>query len=96
MSKNNNKFQRMLENTGMIQFFKNIINSSEWYSLEKCGDEYVLYYESTLDDGENYQGYQTLDKWIYLFFLKGRSLRGGLATPMARFYGWKAVNKMEY
>ena len=83
----------MLENAGMIQFLKNIIDSSERYSLEKCGEEYYLFYEATLDCGSSYQGYQILDKWIYLFFLKGRSLRSGLATPMVRFYGWKAIEK---
>lgn len=86
-------FLQMLENAGIIQFYLNIIDSSEWFSLKKCGEEYILYYQYTLDDGEIYRGYQILDKWIYLFFLKRRSLRSGLATPMARFYGWKAIEK---
>lgn len=61
---------------------------------------YYLNYEQKSDDGEeNYQGFQEFEgewKWLFWFLLKGRKLKSGLATPMARYYAYKAVDKLEY
>lgn len=108
-------FEKMLGNASTIQYFQNIINSSERYSFELKendvyelvdGEEvflshekhYYLYYEQIDNNGELYQGFQEFeDEWIWLFWflLKGRKLKSGLATPMARFYAYKAVDKLE-
>ena len=109
-------FEKILGNASSIQYFQNIIDSSERYSFEinehdvyelVDGEEvflshekhYYLCYEQIDNDGELYQGFQEFDEewlWLFNFLLKGRKLKSGLATPMARYYAYKAVDKLEY
>ena len=92
------KYLNMLRNAGIIQWHANILFDEEFVH-----DESDLHYFWT--DGEKWwlayhdeNGHWTdceCSFWVVKFFIKGRKLRGGLATPMARYYGWKAIRKMD-
>lgn len=85
----------MLENASKIHHYQNIVESSfeyELYMLDNC------YYLETWEDNENnrYQPQHyifNIDKKIFMFLVKGRKLRSGLSSPMARYYGYKSINK---
>lgn len=95
------KIKYMLDNAGDIQYYRNILNSSLCAGF-KIEDVLYMY------DGFNFWliGYETdsrgdiiderywlIERKIALFLLKGRKLRSGLATPMARYYGHLALEK---
>lgn len=77
-----NKYKKMLENASTIQYYKNVLDS--------CNDSYIscidgMYY--IVCSNYNY----ILPKQTALFLLKGRKLKGGLATPMQRYYAYRAL-----
>lgn len=39
--------------------------------------------------------WEKIPMWVAKFLIKKRSLRGGLASPMGRYYGWQAIRSME-
>lgn len=88
------KFEKMLNNASNIQYLLNLVKDSEWNLLfEPCIGRHgkVL--------GPHTLQYVTSEGWCYYpltekeyrFLLKGRGLRSGLATPMSRYYGYKAI-----
>lgn len=95
--KTKEKYERMLNNASDIQYILNLAEGFdyEWnYALlnepfishNKVVAPYTLQYV-----GQNGWEFYPLKKWEYKFLLKGRLLRAGLATPMARYYGYKAI-----
>ena len=80
----------MLINAGSIQYMQNIIDNSDRVEFEIDKNGLLTVYWG--DDGM-IQFFEKLDKQESRFFLKGRKLRSGLGTPMARYYAWKFLNK---
>lgn len=93
MEKNEIK-NRILENASNIQYYLNIINNSyNEYELYKLDGAYRL---EVWEYGGNYQPKNyilNINKKIFMFLVKDRKLKSGLSNPMARFYGYKAINK---
>lgn len=88
------KYKYMLENAGRIQYLENLITSYDgsWdFQLDYYPEENEYYLLYANDDGR--WTLHQLEEWEFKFLLKGRKLRSGLSTPMARYYGWKAINK---
>lgn len=103
-SKNNNgidvrKYRYMLENAGRIQHIKNVLQGcEEWdgeYELVSDKRRYGTFGFFYRIPGENNGEWQLLElsDWEFKFLIKNRKFKSGLATPMARYYGWKAINK---
>lgn len=93
MEKKKSIYIKMLENAGLIQYLYNIITDSE---TEECC--------FTFTENESHFHFYTSEtcscdwvypKWVGKFFTKGRVLRSGLATPMARRCAWRAVGRMQ-
>lgn len=85
----------MLENASKIQHYQNIIDSSFEYELYKMDG---LYYLETWEDNESryfppHHYIFNIDKKIFMFLVKDRKLKSGLSNPIARYYGYKAINK---
>lgn len=77
----------MLDNAGEIQHYANILFDDENNYIIKESDGWTLWYY--------YEGYGMMDmaipEKIAKFFIKGRTLRSGLASPMARRLAWRAL-----
>lgn len=98
MNKYENKYEKMLKNAGTIQHYSNIIygddyiNDPEDYPFfwrDEEGSWWLAYHE---ENGR----WADIDCpfWVVKFFIKGRTLRGGLASPMARRLAWNAINDL--
>ena len=87
--------EKMLSNASKIQYLLNLVKDSEWNLLfEPCiGRRGKVLGPHTLQyvTCEGIWGYYPLTEKEYRFLLKGRVLRSGLSTAMARYYGYKAI-----
>lgn len=85
--------ERMLQNAGDIQYYTNMLEDEdmlfEVYRLD--GKTHYVFLCFTKENG--FVGEMEIPKKIGRFILKGRKLRSGLATPMARFYGYRALSR---
>lgn len=86
----------MLENAGEIQHCMNLLAQDGvldvYYTYDRRTDEekmhYCIWYVDDFD-GESYRYF--IEKKVWMFFMKGRCLRSDLASPMARYYAWQAL-----
>lgn len=92
----------ILNNAGEIQHELNVFNS-----IESCeGDFYGNFYRITRNEINKviiicyyYDDYFDIYKSVELshstsmFILKGRNLKSGLSSPMARYHAWNYINK---
>lgn len=96
--------KKALNNASEIQNAMNVINSlanneDDFYgNYSRIGrDEnnkviiICYFYDSYFDV---YRGVE-LSHSTSIFILKGRSLKGGLSSPMARYHAWNYINKHE-
>lgn len=85
----NEIYKKMLENAGTIQYLFNIITDCEteewWFTFTENESHFHFY------TAETYPCDWVYPKWVGKFFVKGRVLRSGLATPMARRSAWRAL-----
>lgn len=94
--------KKALNNAGEIENAMNVINSLAFnednfygnYSRigrDKNNKVIIIcsFYDSYFDVYRDVE----LPHSTSLFILKGRSLRGGLSTPMARYHAWNYINK---
>ena len=93
MEKKKSIYIKMLENAGLIQYLYNIITdveTEEWcFTFTENESHFHFYTAETCSCDWVYP------KWVGKFFVKGRVLRSGLATPMGRRYAWRAVGRMQ-
>ena len=94
--------KKALNNAGEIQNAMNLINS-----LAFSEDDFYGNYSRIGRDKNNkviiicsfYDSYFDVYRDVELphstslFILKGRNLKGGLSTPMARYHAWNYINK---
>ncbi|WP_279006642.1 hypothetical protein [Thomasclavelia cocleata] len=87
------KFREMLNNASQIQRALNILNSNKDHAIRIEDNKFIIYSDKDLFDGE-YYFWRTdeFPRWVGEFVLKGRKLRSGLATPMARYYGYRVLD----
>ena len=91
--------KKVLKNAGEIQNAMNVINNDDFYgNYSRIGrDEnnkviiICYFYDSYFNV---YRGVE-LSHSTSMFILKGRSLKGGLSSPMARYHAWNYINKHE-
>ena len=86
-------YKQMLDNAGTIQYISNIIQSceelnGEWMFTFEGNESHFRFYTSETEGCD-----WTYPKWVGKFFIKGRELRSGLATPMARRSAWRALER---
>lgn len=89
------KYEKMLKNAGVIQYYLNIIDGDEWaekdifpfFWYDNDNDTWWLAYHEESGDWTACG----CPFWVVKFFVKGRKLRSSLASPMARYYGWRAL-----
>lgn len=97
----------MLNNAGRIQYLMNVLEDSYDYlflTWEEAVENHFVsprkhkindYVLITWHDSESssVMRYDYLGKSEYKFLIKGRAMHSGLATPMARYYAWKALER---
>lgn len=102
MEKKVEVLKKALNNAGEIQNAMNVINS-----LADSEDDFYGNYSRIGRDKNNkviiicsfYDSYFDVYRDVELphstslFILKGRSLKGGLSTPMGRYHAWNYINK---
>lgn len=94
-----NAYIKMLENAGLVQHLCNCIENCEEdeceWEIEIKDRTYFTYQEFTCLSRDDWT-WQTIvfPKWLGKFFIKGRELKSGLATPMARRSAWRALERM--
>lgn len=92
--KNYEIMRKILKNAGEIQYDMNIFNSCEdYYISREDGKVYIMctFYNDFLEKYE----YVPLAYSSSMFILKGRNLKSGLSSPMARYHAWNYINKHE-
>ena len=76
------KFQKMLENASTIQYYKTILDNDSDIIITVNSHGYVIVcHDYDISVPTN----------TALFLLKDRKLKGGLATPMQRYYAYRAL-----
>lgn len=87
------KFREMLNNAGEIQRALNILNSNKDCKIIIDDNKFIIYSDVDIFEGEKYfWRSDEFPRWVGEFILKGRKLRSGLATPMARYYGYRVLD----
>jgi len=94
--------KKALNNAGEIENAMNVINSlafnednfyGNYSRIERDKNNKVIiicsFYDSYFDVYRDVE----LPHSTSLFILKGRNLKGGLSTPMARYHAWNYINK---
>ncbi len=96
-----NKFKQILTNAGEIQHWLDIFNSSKYNEIlfveshcendRRNGQTFIPpHYEMYVwNEGQAY--YMYMPEKVARFIVKGRNLKSGVSSPMARYYGWKSL-----
>lgn len=86
------KYEQMLANASEIQHYMNILEASEYceviHTMDKGYQIYFLLPESNIG-----ASWIDVPEKVGKFLAKGRKLRSGLASPMARYYGYRALER---
>lgn len=90
--KNENIYKKILSNASEIAYFMNIFNELEEvvFAYDKRHKKHVMS-GFNIEDGSFFA--ITIPVKVAKFLIKGRDLRSGLATPMARHYAYKALER---
>ena len=110
MTKDLKSMRYALENAGTLQYYFNMIQCVEeedgFWELyvqketiggrrnKKYAGTYRIYAQFCHEQFGLTQYDEEIPKWVYKFLIKGRKLRSGLGSPMARYYGWRALERM--
>lgn len=87
------KFREMLNNASQIQHALNILKTNKDHKMIIDGNKFIIGSGEVIFEGESYfWRTDTFPRWVGEFILKGRKLRSGLATPMARYYGYQVLD----
>lgn len=80
-------FMNIYEEGGEINFCVPSFNTRHYDRQEEPS------YTITYTDDEGYYITRVIPREVALFILTGKKLTGGLSTPMARYYGYRALER---
>ena len=86
--------KKVLENASEIQNDMNVFNSCHEWWIEPWGKKICIV--CRYHDYDNEMDIDTALSYVSsMFILKGRNLKSGLSSPMARYHAWNYINKHE-
>ena len=86
------KYKQILKNASEITYYQDVFNDLEDVSfIQGRHDKWLI----TGYDMDGYLFAITIPYKVVKFLIKGRQLKCGLATPMARYYAYKALQRKE-
>lgn len=98
---NQKKYRKMLEGASEIQRYLNIFEKGGHQIKFWVRRPQPTFYSDVRASLWHYYIKTEYGNWISIppqvgkFILKGRKLKGGLANPMARYYGYRAIANMD-